>query len=365
MEVKTFAIACGGTGGHLTPGIATAEELIARGHKCILIVSQKSIDKTICTHYPQIPFVQLPAVGFSWKIYTWPKFFWTLSRNFLKAFQLLRTLHVDAVIGLGGFTNTAIVLAAFLLKKPCFLHEANHVVGKAIRWLSPFATRIYLPEGVFLKSTTEKKIAHLGFPLRKEIQKLDKKACRKNLNLPLTQKLLVVLGGSQGALVFNKWVLDNFSHLAANDVNVLCVTGVGKAPQHMLEHSYQDTSTTRLIFIPFSQDISTLLSAADLVTARAGAGTIAELSQCETPSILVPYPHAAEQHQLANAIVLEQQGGCLLLEQDQMYKLLNETIHLINDTTTLHNMSVNLSKIRTDNTTKLFVNDIEKHLELR
>ena len=135
--------------------------------------------------------------------------------------------------------------------------------------------------------------------------------------------------------------MDNLKQLAAHNINVICITGIGKHPQRTLEIPQEDT-LSKVSFIPFSHDVATLFSAADLVIGRAGAGTIAELIQCETPSILIPYPQAADNHQFANASALEQKGGCLVLEQRHMYRLLDETLHLISNEDLLLDMSLQL-----------------------
>ena len=362
MKEKIFVIACGGTGGHLTPGIALGEELLARGYKCVLIVSKKGVDQSLCSMYPHLSFVQFPGVGFSKNVWSWPNFICVSLKNFFKAIYLMKRLRPVAVIGFGGFTNAGIILSAYLLRKPCFLHEANQVVGKAIRCLSHIATKVYLPEGVSLPSISMNKQATLGFPLRKDFKKKDKKVARKQLNVHPHQKLLVVLGGSQGAMSFNKWVLDNLKQLAAHNINVICVTGIGKRPQRTLEVPLED-AVSKVMFIPFSNDVSTLFSAADLVIGRAGAGTIAELIQCETPSILIPYPYAAENHQLANALTLEQKGGCLVLEQKHMYRLLDEVFHLIANDDLLKDMRYQLQRIPSQNVACELANDIETTLK--
>ena len=354
--MKTFVIACGGTGGHLSPGIAIAEELMSRGHKCILIISHKHVDQKLCAAYPQIPFIQFPGIGFSKKIYIWPKFFYLLGKNFIKALRLLKSIKADAVIGFGGFTNMGVMLAAAFLHKPCFLHEANQKVGKAIRTLGPIATKIYLPDGVFLKNVLAQKISYMGFPLRREIQKINKLVAREKLGINSKKKLIVFTGGSQGAKIFNQWVLENFESLFQYNINVICLTGVGNQKQVI------ERNTCKLSFMPFSQEMHILFSAADLVVSRAGAGTIAELTQCETPSILIPYPFAAENHQLANALAFEQSGGCLVLEQKQMYQLKDEIMRLLSETELLHDMSFNLHQLNQESATLMITNDIEKTL---
>ena len=354
---KTFIIACGGTGGHLSPGIALAEELIERGNRCILIISQKKVDQKLCQAYPNISFVQFPGIGFPRHIFRIPEFFFLQLKNFLKSFHLLMTSKAEAVIGFGGFTNAGITIAAFLLKKPCFLHEANQKVGKAIRLLSAFSPRLYIPEGVFYRSILTKRIKHCGFPLRKEIKKIDKAIARKEFDISNESKFVVLTGGSQGAKVFNKWALNNFETLAANNINLLCLTGLGHQPQTIKKR--YGNYMTKIMFVPFSHNMNILYSAADLVISRAGAGTIAELTKCEIPSILVPYPYAADNHQLANATFFEQRGGCLVIEQKKMYTLLDETLRLLANADLLANMRYNLHQLNDKNPTYILADDLE------
>ena len=358
--MKTFVIACGGTGGHLSPGIAIAEELMTRGNKCMLIISNKNVDQKLCSAYPRIPFIQFPGIGFSKKrVYLWPKFFYLFAKNFIKSLHLLRRVKADAVIGFGGFTNMGVVIAAAILRKPCFLHEANQKVGKTIRFLSPIATKLYLPESVPLKNILAQRFLQVGFPLRKEIQKVNKNFAREKLGFPPKGKLIVFMGGSQGAKVFNNWVLENFESLFEYKINIICLTGIGRQQQIV------EKNTCKLSLIPFSQKMHILFSAADLVVGRAGAGTIAELIKCETPSILIPYPFSAEDHQLANALAFQQMGGCLVLEQNRLYRLKDEIMRLLNAPELLKDMAFNLHQLNQENATQIIVDDVEKTLAER
>lgn len=359
--MKTFIVACGGTGGHLSPGIAVAEELIQHGHKCILIISNKEIDKTLAKNYPQISFLRFPGIAFSKKPHLWIRCMIEVIKNFCKSLKLIRSISADAVIGFGGFTNVGIILAATCLRKPCFLHEANRIIGKANRLLSTFATRFYLPEGALLKNIFPVHLSYLGFPLRKEIIKIDKKEARKHLHLPQHQSLVLVTGGSQGAQALNQWCVDHCELLNAYGINVICLTGLKQTQSRNL---YLD-SNAHVQFLPFSNDMNILYSAADLVICRAGAGTIAEIIRCETPAILVPYPHAADNHQYVNASFFTQQSGCLMVEQSKLHTLFDEILQLLNNPSMLNHISCNLRQLNQDDYTRLLVQDIEKVLQSR
>lgn len=361
--MSTFIIACGGTGGHLSPGIALAEKLREDGHKCILITSQKRVDQELCQAYPELPFIQFPGIGFSKNIFKWPRFFYLQIKNFLYSIHLIKTTQTDAVVGFGGFLNAGVIIAAFLLRKHCFLHEANYIPGKAVRFLSIFAKRIYLPEGVQLKNIFTKTVLSCGMPIRKEIQKINQEKAKAQLNFSPHQKLVVVVGGSQGASRLNKWVIDHFEILNNKNINVLCVTGLNKGKAHSIEKTNAEGIRTQVTFVPFYNQMHQLYSAADLVISRAGAGTLAELAKCETPSIIIPYPHAAENHQLANATHFEQRGCCLMLEQNNIDNLLNETLNLLENPKLLEKLSHNLKQFNQSDATNFLANDIESVLK--
>ncbi len=362
--MKTFIISCGGTGGHLSPGIALAEKLQEKGHKCILIISQKKVDQELCRSYPQLTFIQFPGVGFSKNIFRWPYFFYHQIKNFFHSFHLIKTTQADAVIGFGGFLNAGVIIAAFFLRKSCFLHEANHIPGKAIRLLSIFAKRIYVPEGVQIKSIFTKAILNCGMPIRKEIRKMNKEEAKKQLNFSPHQKLVVVIGGSQGANRLNKWVIDQFETLISKTINILCITGLNKGNAHSIEKINTEGIHTKVTFIPFHNQMYLLYSAADLVISRAGAGTLSELAICETPSIVIPYPHAADNHQLANALHFEQRGCCLMLKQENMENLLDETLKLLENAELLEKISYNLKQFSQANAVDFLAQDIENVLNI-
>ena len=141
---------------------------------------------------------------------------------------------------------------------------------------------------------------------------------RKCLGVSMSDKLLLVLGGSQGASSLNSWVKDNLAQLAEDGISVYCLTGLREQNSGtvQLEGIGGETITSR--FVSFSDQMHILMSAANLVISRAGAGSIAEVVRCRVPSILVPYPYAADRHQHANAQYLEAKGGSVVCPEEQM-----------------------------------------------
>lgn len=359
-EAKSYLISCGGTGGHLSPGIALAEALTARGHRATLLISQKKIDARLAGKYPHLAFVAIPGAPFTWKPVGLVRFLITHTRGFFQSWSLVRRHQPAAVVGFGGFTATAIIVAAALRRVPVALHEANRVPGKATRVLSRFARRVYLPVGVKLPEAKPESVRYAGLPVRQEIRRLDRREARARFSLAPDGPVVVVFGGSQGATPLNEWARRELPQFAANGVQFCCVTGPGKGPDEVLELKSQSGATVRAVFMTFCDDVAALLSAADLVVGRAGAGTIAELIRCETPAVLVPYPQAADNHQAENARVFAQQGGGLVVEQQQL-GFLGETVRrLLADESVLQRMKGQLRQMDQADSFDQMLNDLER-----
>lgn len=358
--MSNFIISCGGTGGHLAPGIAIAEALQENGHQCRLIISNKDVDSRLVKNYPQLQYARSPGMGFSWHPIQFIKFNIEQIRGLLFTIKLMREFKADAVIGFGGFLTVGAVFAAFLTGVPVMLHEANRRAGRAIRMLAGFAQRIYLPTGVSIKGLPRRMIHHCGYPIRKEIQRMPQDEARAKIGLgEVTGKLLLVLGGSQGATALNNWVKDNFEALAKENISIYCVTGLRKnVGEASLERTTPDGQTVRAIFTPFVDSMAVALSAADLVVARAGAGSIAEFCRCRLPAILVPYPYAADDHQMANARFVEQQGGAIVVPENELDRLKTEVIDIIFNDWLIKRFRENLERLDRANPVDKIVKDM-------
>ncbi len=358
--MSNFLISCGGTGGHLAPGISLAERLIEQGHRCWLIISKKEVDSRLTRKYPELDFVRAPGAAFSFSPLRLIKFFIQQFQLLIFSFKLLRNKRPDTIVAFGGFITVGITVAGIIHGCPVAIHEANRKPGKATRYLRGLAKRLYLPEGVQLAGVPLQSIKHFGYPLRKGIRRTPKENARSNLRIDVTGKLLVVIGGSQGAQALNEWVNANFEKLGAEGISVYCVTGLGKGNNGVFEYRSTSNEVVKAYYSTFCDNMGGLMSAADLVLSRAGAGTIAELMQCRTPSVLVPYPFATDNHQLANARFLEQLGGSLMIEQSQISSLYSEVIELIYNDWLLDKFRQNLQRLNLSNSAELIACDLEK-----
>lgn len=323
--MSRIMLACGGTGGHLAPGIALAQRLNEAGHESLLVVSRKIVDTQMTAKYAGLNFVAGRGRGFGPGVINKLLFFPALLGSMFSTWRLVRKYRPEVLICFGGFMSLAPALVCALKGIPVLVHEANRRPGKAVRLIARFARSVHLPAGVRIPGIVEERQHDAGFPIRQEIFISAKEVARKTLNFPATGRLILVTGGSQGAQVLTLWVEANLAQFASRGVHVLCLTGAGgRVGEVRTEHS-----TVR--FIEFCNQMGSAYSAADLAITRAGAGTIAELASCRTPSILIPYPLAADDHQTANAQSVAGLGAAELLTEASISQLSEKVFDILNN----------------------------------
>lgn len=358
--MSVFILSCGGTGGHLSPGIALAERLLERGHSVTLLISQKKVDSRLVEKYPTLRFQRISGTGFGWNPVVFARFFYSHARGLWACMQLVRRQKPGCVLGFGGFTSAPLALAARIWGVPVALHEANRVPGKAVRVLGRFAKRVYLPPGVALPSVSTEAVRHAGLPVRSEICPVPAAKARQSFGLNPEGKVLVVLGGSQGASPLNEWVRRELDSLLAAGIQVYCVTGMGKDIPETLERKSSSGQPVKAVFAPFCDRMGELISAADLVVSRSGAGTLAELVRCHVPAVLVPFPQAADDHQKANASYFVEKGGGIVVEQCFLASLKAEVLDLISDDAQLERHKAGLKALDSASTCDLLIADLEE-----
>lgn len=342
---KRVLIACGGTGGHLAPGIALAQTLLERGHRCEMLVSQKLVDQRLIQKYPELTFHPMPAVSLG-KTHSnispaaLLNFFLSQVASINFCNKLFKAFKPQVVVGFGGFSTVSAALCAAATRTPLILHEANHKAGRSIRALASMANLIYLPPGYHNHPLPSAKVRHLGVPLRKDLKEISKVDARAVLGFRSGRPLVVVLGGSQGSGVLNRWAQENLPIFEDHQIDLMCITGPGKAAEQTRE-----SNRSRSIFLPFCDQMHLLYAAADLVIGRAGAGTISELIHFRTPSILVPFPLASDHHQDANARHLQALGGTQMLDEKDLPQLMDKVLSLLRADQALTKMQNSLAEI--------------------
>ncbi|MFK7778476.1 MAG: undecaprenyldiphospho-muramoylpentapeptide beta-N-acetylglucosaminyltransferase [Gimesia sp.] len=325
-DYKSIIFAGGGTGGHLLPGIAVAEQLSSRNAFSIIFVGsnrpveQKIIESAGYQH------VRLPSSSTSDLKRAPFRFLWNNSRAFLQARRLLRKEKPTIVIGLGGFASVPVVLAASWLKIPILLLEQNIILGRANQFLFSRSSLVCtsFAETIFKNTNTtnsgNSRFVFTGNPVREKI--LQTVSSKETPNKKLEIALILVLGGSQGATAVNNAVvsmLRQSTKLLPHKLHLVHQTGISDFA--IVENAYQQLKAIypglQVTVQPFFEDLANWYPRADLIISRAGATTLAELACVGCPSVLIPFPNSIGDHQLFNARFYEENGAAVLVEQAQ------------------------------------------------
>ena len=306
------AIACGGTGGHIFPGLAVGEELLARGAAVILMVSQKEVDQQAVQSAAGMEVVALPAVGLTRRHIA--RFAVGFGRSVLAARRLFRQHPPQAVLSMGGFTSAPPVLAGKALGAVTFLHESNTIPGRANRWLARFVDQAFVGFPSTAARLRHRNVVSTGTPVRPQFRPADAASCRLALGLDPGRPVLLVMGGSQGARGVNELVLRALPGLVPAVPELQYVHLTGPADGERVQAGYA-AHHARAVVRVFLTEMELAMGAATVAVTRAGASSLAELAAMRLPPILVPYPYAADNHQAVNARALADAGAALLLEQ--------------------------------------------------
>lgn len=313
----------GGTAGHVYPGLALAEALKATepGTEIIFVGSENGLENQV-----------VPAAGYelrSLPIRGLPRrpsaqlfsFVLGLAQSLRMATSLIRDYRPGVVVGMGGFASFPAVAAARWLRCPIILHEQNAVPGMANRWLGRWADAVALTFADPHRRLRGRRVVVVGNPVRKSLLLSDRDTALKKLGLEDRPVTLLVFGGSRGARRLNEAVIgayDMFRH--AKNLQVMHVTGMMEHERfkQQLEAVKRRHDTVNYRLFPYIEDMGAAYAAADLVCSRAGATTVAEITAVGLPSILVPYPHATDDHQQANAAYLSEAGAAKIIKNESL-----------------------------------------------
>jgi len=312
--MKSVVIACGGTGGHLFPGVAVAQELRSRGHSVRLLISEKKVDAEASAKYGDLDFDTVPAVAkpatLSLKMIP---FLWKLWMTIRKCKKLLKSAQADAVLGMGGFTSLPPVLAGSKLGMKALVHDSNALPGKANRLTAKYCDKVLLGMKSASKYFPAKPVEITGTPVREEIENLpSREEAAEKFGIDPEKQTVLVMGGSQGAKQLNSLIVE--ASKAMPEVQFLQIAGrfdydrvvaeLGDAPSHKV--------------LAFCDDMPAAYAVADFAVCRSGASSMTELAYVSLPSLLVPYPYAADDHQTVNAKEFAEEGAAILMQESEL-----------------------------------------------
>lgn len=305
------AIACGGTGGHLFPGLAVADQLTARGCTVTLLVSPKEVDQ-LAVRTQGIESFTLPAVALqSGQRLAFVRGFW---QSWRAARNFFNTRRPQAALAMGGFTSAPPILAARSFGARTFLHESNTIPGRANRWLARFVDQAFVGFPGAAPWLRARKVCVTGTPVRPQFRVRPAAECRAALGFDPGRPVVVVMGGSQGARGINDLILAALPLFGDRAPHWQWLHLAGAQDADKLRRAYQQHRLTAQVH-QFFAEMDLALGAASAVVSRAGASSLAELAALRVPALLVPFPHAADNHQLHNARAFAEAGAARLLEQ--------------------------------------------------
>jgi UDP-N-acetylglucosamine--N-acetylmuramyl-(pentapeptide) pyrophosphoryl-undecaprenol N-acetylglucosamine transferase len=306
----TVMIAGGGTGGHLFPGIALAQELKRRfpSGRVVFVGSPRGIEVRAVPkagfELELLPISGLRRTGAVGAMLSLAR----MPLALFRAIRVVRRVRPDVAVSVGGYAAGPAVLAAKLCGVPCVVMEQNAVPGFTNRLLGRLARRVFaaLPTEGF----DPKKVMVLGNPVRTDLL-----AVRDTQYIPQTPRRLLVFGGSQGARALNDVMVGLLPRL--RELKLAITHQTGAMDHERVSAAYREAGVQAQV-LPFIDDMARAYREADLVLSRSGATTLAELTVCGRPAILVPYPFAVDDHQTKNAQTVAERGGAVLLPQTSL-----------------------------------------------
>lgn len=337
-----FIFTGGGTGGHVFPGIAVAEALksLAPDAEILFVGGAHGLEATAVPE-AGFAFRAIPARGLLGKrILAIPSVLWTLLRGITASYGILRRFDPDVVFATGGYVSGAVALAGRLLGRPLVLHEQNSVPGMTNRVLSRTAAEVHLNmPGARRHFPRRDRLRLSGNPIRRSVLEGDRDRGLREYELDASRTTVLVVGGSQGARSINRAAADAISLLSSRD-DLQFVLQTGRR-DYELVRGRLGRRREWVRVRAFIANMGDVYRAADLVVARAGAMTLAEIAVNGRAAILVPFPHATHDHQEANARVLVEAGAATVIPDRELGgdRLASEIAKIVDTPRKLREMS--------------------------
>ncbi len=356
-------IAGGGTGGHVYPGIAVAEELkrMRPAYEVLFVGGRRGLEAQVV---PEVGFRIrfIAARGFSRRAWwRWPLAAALDAIGFLQALWVVASERPDVVLGTGGYVSAPVAVAAWVLRRPLLLQEQNSVPGVANRWLARLADEVHL-SFVEARSYFDRKdnLKVTGNPVRAYILSGERATALQEFGLVAGRPTVFVFGGSRGAHRINEAALEAMRRLKGR-VDVQFILQTGREDYERAKGVVEQEQLPARV-LPFLRRIHMAYAAADLVVCRSGAMTLAEIAACGIPAILVPYPYAAHDHQVINAANLVERGAAaMILDRDLTgERLAQEIAHWLSDRQALSRMSAHARTFTRPDAAERIVRSLER-----
>ena len=362
QKINRAIISGGGTGGHIFPALAIANEIKKRNPDAdILFVGAEDrmeMEKVPAAGYK---IIGLPVMGFprkpSKKIFA---FFKKLRQSSKLAKKIVADFHPEVAIGVGGYASGPLLRAAAKDKVPCLIQEQNSYAGITNKLLSKKVNSICVAYDKMERFFPAEKLIFTGNPVRQNlIEKQNRKEAFEFFKVSEEDKVVLIVGGSLGARSVNQAVLKNMKEIEASGVQVIWQTGAYYYDK--IQEELKETKPQNLQIHKFITRMDLAYEVADLVISRAGAGTISELCLVGKASVLVPSPNVSEDHQTKNAMALVEQDAALMVSDDEINeKLFPLAFEVVNDEDRCSALAAKSKELAKPDATKQIVDEVEK-----
>lgn len=366
MNKKTFFITGGGTGGHIYPAIAVADELLKdeNTEKIFYIGNPKNLEAEIVKD-KDYTFLPVNSSGMprkaSLEILKWG---FQMFIGWIKCIYYIKKYHPNAIFGTGGYVSAPILFAATTLKTPFVMHDCDANPGLVTRKFAPFAKSISIAFDVEKEKLNNNNCHVNGNPIRKEFSTLSKEQARKSLNLK-NKLTLCIMGGSQGAKRINDAAVQIIQELSTKmDLQIIFQTGkrnYNDTVEKLKEYYPNFNKDSNIIIKPYFNNMAEVLKSCDIAVSRAGSLSISELCASSVAAIYIPYAYAAADHQRKNArYMVEKNAGIYLEDADTTPQNLKSAIlSLVENKELLTELQNNANNMATYDGVERIINQIK------
>ncbi|MCA1659562.1 MAG: UDP-N-acetylglucosamine--N-acetylmuramyl-(pentapeptide) pyrophosphoryl-undecaprenol N-acetylglucosamine transferase, partial [Verrucomicrobiaceae bacterium] len=327
----------------------------------LLFISEKEIDSVAVSRHPEFRFEKLPTIGL-------PSPFSPAFVRFLQRFneslsacrRVYRSFQPQVVLGMGGFTSTAPILAGRMRKIPTFIHESNAIPGKANRLTARLVSAVLVGFKECAPFFPKVKTEVTGTPIRSDLQPLPRAEARRRLGLREDLRTLLVMGGSQGAAGINQAMIKSLTALQGEPLQAIHLTGA--RDERLVADNYQRENIPAYV-AAFHHAMEEVYSATDFAITRSGAASLSELAAFGLASILIPYPYAAEDHQTRNAEIFSRADAAVMLRESEIVNgvLGHRISELLRDPQKLERMSKNCAALAPKHAANLVAETMERY----
>ncbi len=354
-----FILTAGGTGGHIYPALSVLDEIKKDKKNEYLYIGTEDRMESELIPDMGIPFVGLEIYGLSkTNIIRDIKNIGCIVSSYRKCLKIMDEFKPDAVIAFGGYVTLPVCLAAKKRKVKVFLHEQNMLPGKTNIFLSKYADAAFTSFKDGMRKLKCKNIIYTGNPVSQRAIEC-KKYNKTNLGFTKEKKLIVIVMGSLGSTSVNEKILDFLRTFEREDTEILFITG--KKSFNDLNNNLIVPKSTKIV--PFFDNLPTIMKSSDLIISRAGASTIAEIMATKTPSILIPSPYVANNHQYYNALDLVNKKISIMLEEkDLNTENLTNAIDEMFDEETFKEVRNNLREIKDISSSTIILDKVKEIL---